>query len=660
MPRDMSRFETRKRAWAAFVRDGDERALLGLPPALARSWRRARACGVNPALAYLPLAHGRPPPAGAYLRAELLAAAEHFFQTFTSVRDETRVLLLLADAEGTIIKRAGPRVLLRVADRFNVVPGANAAERLIGTNACAEALFTGQLSRVDLYEHYCEAFFEWADIAAPIVEPLSGKVLGSLDLVLWKKPINGQLHLLIKAAASSVECRLREHTQRDHIRLLESLQRQHRDPVAPAMLLDEHGIIRAALPECARWIGSAEPPGLGEPVGAIPGLQLLDDDVLHHAWRQKSTHAVPIPLADGERLVVLSRIGSAGPDSDGRILARFMRKSASPKAPRRAPVDTSFREVIGRDPEFRQLLDYAVKAAATNLPVFITGETGTGKELMARGIHQASRHAAGPFVAVNCGAISPDLVTTELFGHVPGAFTGAARTGRAGKFVQADGGTLFLDEITESSVAFQVALLRVLQEGEVIPVGSNTPVKINVRVIAACNRPVEEALRLQLLRQDLYYRLSGISLHLPPLRARCADIPLLAAHFLAGLEPAREITPAALAALQAYAFRGNVRELQWILQRAALLAAGDVIQLADLPVHVRGGTQDGTASPHDSRDLSLHEMERRTLRAALIAHGGNARQAANALGIPRSTLYRKIARLELTELLGESRSGRRC
>jgi transcriptional regulator of acetoin/glycerol metabolism len=659
----MSRFETSRRAirygaWAAFVRDGDERALSRLSPALAQSWRRARASGVDPALHWLPLAHLSPPPTGDYLRAELLIAAEHFFQTFASTADEARVLLLLADANGTIIRRAGPRALLRLADRINLVPGAVAAERFIGTNACAEALFTGQISRVDLYEHYCEAFFEWADIAAPVIQPFSGTVLGSLDLVLWKKPLNGQLHLLAKAAASSVECHLRERAQRDHVCLLENLQRQSRAPDAAAFLLDDHGIVRAALPECARWIGGTQSLELGEPVTSIAELRHLDDDILCHARQQKSIQPVPIALADSESLVLLSRAEpGTGP---GCILAQFIRKTALPNSRRVTPNSTSFCDIIGHDPGLRQLLEYAGKAAATSVPVFIAGETGTGKELVARGIHQASRRATGPFVAINCGAISPDLVAAELFGHVPGAFTGAARAGRVGKFVQADGGTLFLDEITESSSAFQVALLRVLQEGEVIPVGSNTPVKVDVRVIAASNRPIDEAtLQPQILRQDLYFRLSSILLQLPPLRERNADIPLLAAHILANLNPAREITPAALAALQTYTFPGNVRELQSILQRAALLAADIVIQITDLPAHLLKGAPSTAVVPHDARDLSLREMESQTLRSALIAHGGNARQAANALGIPRSTLYRKIVRLELTALLGGPRSGRR-
>lgn len=659
----MSRFETSRRAtlygaWAAFVRDGDERALTSLPPALAQSWRRARACGVNAALHWLPLAHTKPQPTSDYLRAELLAAADPFFQTFASSRDETRILLLLADAEGTIIKRAGPRVLLRLADRINLVPGAVAAERFIGTNACAEALFTGQLSGVDLYEHYCEAFFEWADIAAPIIQPLSGKVLGSLDLVLWKKPLNGQLHLLARAAARSIESHLREHAQLEYVCLLESLQRQSRDPDTAAILLDDHGIIRAALPDCGRWVGGAQSLGLGKPVTSVPELQHLDDDILRHARHQKSMRSVPIPLADGERQVLLSR-AEPGASPNGRILVQFIRKSVSPDSGCRTLVNASFSAIIGRDPGLRQLLDFAGKAAATNVPVFIAGETGTGKELVARGIHQASRHASGPFVAINCGAIAPDLVAAELFGHVPGAFTGAAPAGRVGKFVQADGGTLFLDEITESSPAFQVALLRVLQEGEVIPVGSNTPVKIDVRVIAACNRRIDEALQSQPLRQDLYYRLSSILLQLPPLRARSADIPLLAAHVLASLEPAREITPAALDALQTYAFPGNVRELQSILQRAALLAADNIIQMTDLPAHVLSGAQGMAEAPQDTRELSLREMERRTVREALITHGGNARQAAKALGIPRSTLYRRIARLDLADLLGGFGGGRR-
>jgi transcriptional regulator of acetoin/glycerol metabolism len=657
----MSRFETSRRAarqnaWAAFVRDGDERALKDLPPALAQSWCRARACGVDPALHSLPVARARPPRSGDFLRRELLNATENFFQSAVGASDKPRLMLILADADGTVIKRSGSRALLRVADRFNIVPGAVASEQFIGTNACAEALYTRQISRVDLYEHYCEAFFEFADIAAPILDPSSGAVLGSLDVVQWKKPLNEQLHLLIKTAVGSFESHLREHAQWDYICLLENLQRQSCGYGAAALLLDDGGVIRAASAECAHWIGGGQSLFRGQAVTSVPELQHLDEETLSEVLRQKSSHPAPIPVTDGEREVLLTRVDSAGASLGGRILVQFRRSDASRGPARRAGAIRPFGEFVGRDPGLLRLLEYAAKVAGTDAPVFITGETGTGKELLARGIHLVSGRSAGPFVAINCGAIGADLAAAELFGYVAGAFTGATRAGREGKFVLADGGTLFLDEITESSPAFQVALLRALQEGEVIPVGSDSPVKVDVRVIAACNRRVDEALQAQQLRHDLYYRLCSLTLDLPPLRDRESDIPLLATHILAGLAPACEITTEALDTLQRYLFPGNVRELQSIMQRAVLVASNNVIQRSDLSVHVLGDSLCAPDTAYGAAELSLHEMECQTIRAALLAHGGNAREAAKALGIPRSTLYRKIARFDLKDLLCELRS----
>lgn len=656
----MSRFETSRRAtrqnaWVAFVRDGDEQVLKDLPPALAQSWCRARACGVDPALHSLPLLRARPQQTGNFLRRELLNATENFFQSVVSSSDEPRLLLILADADGTVIKRSGSRALLRVADRFNIVPGAVAAEQFIGTNACAEALYTRQISRVDLYEHYCEAFFEFADIAAPILDPSSGAVLGSLDLVQWKKPLNDQLHLLIRTAVGSFESHLREHAQWDYICLLENLQRHSCGYGVAALLLDDDGIIRAASPECAHWIGGGRSLFRGQAVTSVPELQHLDDETLSKVLRQKSLRPVPIPLTDGERGVLLTRVESTDSSLGGRILVRFIRNDASRDPARRAGAILPFGDFVGRDPGLLRLLEYAAKVAGTNAPVFITGETGTGKELLARGIHLASGRSAGPFVAINCGAIGADLVAAELFGYVAGAFTGATRAGREGKFVLADGGTLFLDEITESSPAFQVALLRVLQEGEVIPVGSDSPVKVDVRVIAACNRRVDEALKAQQLRHDLYYRLCSLTLDLPSLRERRSDIPLLATHILAGLEPVCEITAEALDTLRKYLFPGNVRELQSIMQRAVLVASNNVIQRSDLSAHMLGDSLCAADAVYDAAELSLQEMECQTIRAALLAHGGNAQKAAKTLGIPRSTLYRKIERLGLKELLGEFR-----
>jgi DNA-binding NtrC family response regulator len=296
-------------------------------------------------------------------------------------------------------------------------------------------------------------------------------------------------------------------------------------------------------------------------------------------------------------------------------------------------------------------------ACASDAPVLVTGETGTGKELVARAIHRHGGRAARPFVAVNCGALPEGLLESELFGHVRGAFTGAVADKR-GLFEEARGGTIFLDEIGEMSPALQVRLLRAIELGEVRPVGSPRATTVDVRVIAATHRDLERAAREGTFRQDLYYRLHVFSVRVPPLRERREDVPLLAAHFLAGFASrgrgAASLTPAAVAALAAHDWPGNVRELENTLERLAVEARGGTIDVADLPPAFRE-RKPSLEEPLFAGLPSLEELEKRYLRHVLSAVKGNRSRAAEALGIDRRTLYRMAERFGID--LGEDDKG---
>jgi two-component system nitrogen regulation response regulator NtrX len=316
----------------------------------------------------------------------------------------------------------------------------------------------------------------------------------------------------------------------------------------------------------------------------------------------------------------------------------------------RARVDREF-TMVGESRVMLQLREQIAMAAPTNGRVLVYGENGTGKELVARAVHALSRRRGGPFVEVNCAAIPEELIESELFGHVRGAFTGAV-SDRRGKFEAADGGTLFLDEIADMSLKTQAKVLRALQEQVVDRVGGVTSVKVDVRVIAATNKDLPAEIRAGRFREDLYFRLNVIPIFVPPLRDREEDIPRLAAHFMAQLSReygrrAKVLEPPAIDALRRYHWPGNVRELRNVLERLMIMVPGDAIGSRHLSLPV--GTGDGEARiyPDDGEPpLPLQEarerFEREYILRVLAAQHGNMSRTADMLGVERSNLYRKM------------------
>ncbi len=338
------------------------------------------------------------------------------------------------------------------------------------------------------------------------------------------------------------------------------------------------------------------------------------------------------------------------------LVEQAVRKAAAARA-RRAEVEQEqdsffFEGIRGVSPAMQGVFEVVRRVAPTNISVLIEGPSGTGKELLARAIHNNSRRSDKPFKPVNCAGLSETLLESELFGHVKGAFTGA-NTDRKGLFEVADKGTLFLDEIGDMPMNMQAKLLRVIEDGVVVPVGSNKPVVVDVRIISATNHNLTKLIERGEFREDLYFRIRGVNVRLPPLRERPEDIPILAEHFLkeaveeTGLKVAG-ITSAALSILTGYEWPGNVRQLKNVIRTMVVMCDSDRIDVRDIPPEISQRRQlPGPSTPTNLAGVSLNELEKKAIVDTLARTEGNREKAAKILGIGERTLYRKIKEYNL-------------
>ncbi len=355
-----------------------------------------------------------------------------------------------------------------------------------------------------------------------------------------------------------------------------------------------------------------------------------------------ATHYVQKPFSNEELVAILRRSLDIG---------RVERENVQLKSEIRKTKNRELLKPTGGSPEFRKALDLAESVARSDSTILIRGESGSGKEVFARYIHELSERADRHFLSLNCAALPEGLLESELFGHVKGSFTGAVRD-KEGLFVAASGGSFFLDEVGEMAPSTQVKLLRVLQQREVIPVGATKPIQVDVRLIAATNRDLERDIEQGRFRSDLYYRLNVISVELPPLRARADDIPLLSELFLkregerTGEKP-KKLADEVVKILREYQWPGNVRELENVIERAVVLTGGQLIKEDALPPRLREQPAQPLVREAPPANPTLEVIERAYIEHVLRAEGGNKSRAAEVLGIDPSTLYRKIKRYEL-------------
>ncbi|PWG62630.1 sigma-54-dependent Fis family transcriptional regulator [Spiribacter halobius] len=424
------------------------------------------------------------------------------------------------------------------------------------------------------------------------------------------------------------------------------------------VIVDRDGIIRLLNQAYGRFLGVDPAAVTGRPV-----TEVIENTRMHIVARSGRAEVAQIQLIQGRHMIasrypILDRgrpDGAIGivmyrnTDDLWQMNAQVRRLVAELDYYREAMAESGAGAgtMIGESAAIEDLRARLRKVAAGDATVLIRGESGTGKELCARALHAQSNRASGPFIAVNCAALPEELLEAELFGYEPGAFTGARRGGKPGRFQLADGGTLFLDEIGDMPPSMQVKLLRVLQSREVEPVGGTRSVPVDVRILAATHRPLERLVSRGQFREDLFYRINVVPLDVPPLRERPEDIPLLVEHVLARL--ARRMgrrVPAmdedAMALLRGAEWPGNVRELENAVEAAFYLSEGDHIGVEDLPGGLRRSAR--PAAPQGTLRQVLDRAEREAIEAALRATGGNRMQAARQLAVSKSTFYEKLAR----------------
>jgi transcriptional regulator of acetoin/glycerol metabolism len=642
------------RAWERFLRDGE---LEGVRPEIARSWTRVRDLyRVDPALRRAPLDAG-----GEVLRRrgedETFELARPVLAQLSARLGETGHALALLDAEGRVLSIGGdPHVVARLAE-LNLTPGASWREEVAGTNGAGTALAERRPVEVFASEHFVEAWHPWASAAAPIVAP-GGELVGLVQITGPWDTREPQGVVAAVAIAAAVEERLRARAElRDE--LVRHALRAARSSGDGVVAVDARGRVLAANDAARRRLafeGGELPRATRERiVAALHGAEATREEELTVEWAG---------AGDERRRVVCSVVAHERRPIGALLLAAAPAGARAPRgaARQRLAARYGFEAILGGSARLRTALDLAEVAARNDLPVVLHGESGTGKELFAHGIHAGGARADEPFVALNCGAIPAALVEAELFGYEPGTFTGAQREGKAGRFEEADGGTLFLDEISELPPQAQTALLRVLQESEVVRLGGSAPRHVDVRVVAATNRRLYDQVEGGRFRQDLYFRLNVLHVDIPPLRDRSEDVPLLARAFLreaeermgrAGLELSEE----SKALLLAHPWPGNVRELRNVIMRAAAVASSARIGPADLrlgPVRP-GATPARPAAPPPAVERPPEPLaaegegpEREELVAALDASGWNIARTAASLGVSRMTLYRRLRKFGIT------------
>ncbi|MEM6285662.1 MAG: sigma-54 dependent transcriptional regulator [Bacteroidota bacterium] len=374
-----------------------------------------------------------------------------------------------------------------------------------------------------------------------------------------------------------------------------------------------------------------------------------DLDLAVRAMKHGAADFITKPWSNDRLIAAVEAAARLRRSREAQAAAAKSPASGSATAPPEAapPSDAAFEGILGQSPAMQALFDTIRKVAPTDANVLVLGENGTGKELVAQAIHNASRRAGGPFVPVDLGAVPPSLFEAELFGHAKGAFTGAAAD-REGRFEAASGGTLFLDEIGNTEPTEQAKLLAALQRREVVRVGESQPRPIDVRLVSATNAALHERVGDGSFRQDLLFRINTVELRLPPLRERGADLDLLADHFVARYaeaygRPVQGFTEAARGRMRAYGWPGNIRELQHTVERAVILTDGTEVGEGDLQFSATAPNEE----PVMGGTLDLEEIERAAVRRALSKHGGNITHAAEELGLTRKSLYRRIEKYGL-------------
>jgi len=628
---------------------------------VARSWERCAAIGIDPQLPGSKTIIGETEFERRLQRNRLLLnAAADVLAEAEQLLVGSGSMLILTDADGVILRAVGDPQTIEAGHEINLVVGADWSEAKAGTNGIGTTLASHSPVLIHGPEHFCSSTKSWTCVGSPVRNPLDGEVLGLVDMSGGKSTYQQHNLAFAVMVARRIESVLKVQFEIERRELLEYSSNFGRGSYSDGIIVvDRSGKILSANDQAPRLLAlrATGPVSLEESFHS-------DKPLLRRGADGKSfdlASAAAFGIRSGDVLPV----HHGGELIGAVVIAAAVRQKEASSLKR----SKAFDPIVTNCAIMLDTIQRVNRLAAYHAPVLIEGETGVGKELFARAIHDASPCANGPFVPFNCGAISRDLIATELFGYVKGAFTGAATTGNIGRFERANNGTLCLDEIGELPLDLQPFLLRVLEEGTVYRVGDATPRPVKVRLIAMTNRDLAEEVEKGRFRRDLLYRLNVSTLRVPPLRKRNGDVVLLAQHFLDVLARKhslglRRFTPDVLDLFKNYPWPGNIRELRNAVESALLLCDTPVIGRGWLPDAILdyravptglATTTPSPASPSWSpveasgrssmelpRDSDLRTMDKEHIASVLDRFEWNISLSASALGIARSTLYRRM------------------
>ncbi|MGE5397934.1 MAG: sigma-54-dependent Fis family transcriptional regulator [Chitinophagales bacterium] len=628
---------------------------------IAEAWQRCHAHGVNPheGRSYDVLSSDDLMSA-LDRHTEFIDVARPFMDKLHEFVAGSGFIVLLTDERGYVLSVTGDIEIMENAGELNISPGACWSEEEIGNNGVGTALVLKKPVQVSGAEHYCQKHHPWTCSGAPIFDD-NNDMIGILEM---SGPVEkAHLHTLgmVVAAAEAIREQLNiRKTNRELTLLNNRLQNIYNTVTEGIMIINHEGRVTQVNPAIEKILQRS-----GKDLEGVSIVDLFERTTAIQELLSTGKGFSDIEIVMDTDGVVVHCLASGQPVRDdlghidggvifinplNRIKNLVNRLSG-------AQASLKFEDIIGDSHELKRAVRLASLAASSESNVLLEGESGTGKEIFAQAIHNASSRRDNPFIAVNCGAIPRELLGSELFGYVEGAFTGAKKGGRPGKFELAHGGTIFLDEIGEMPLGKQVSLLRVLQERTVTRIGGDKVIPVDVRVICASNRNLQDEVRKGNFRRDLYYRLNVIDIVLPPLRNRREDIALLFQHFLQYVGGKSGLTvpgvdPDVIYYLEQYPWPGNVRELQNVAERLINITGGNKIEVEHLPTEILNPSPDYVdidsewgSSLEDERSRRkqyLAKKEREELIALLGTHGGNVSLVAKTLGVSRNTVYRKM------------------
>ncbi len=630
--------------------------LSGLPPPVLDSWHRCRQSEIDPRGGI-----GDPIPEDSVAerreqhRQLIEGAGPQMRAMYSTVRGSGFVVNLI-DTDGYILEMVGDPEIIDNAQALNFEVGANWSEREVGTNAISLALDNREPVQVAGAEHYCFSHHTWTCSAAPVFD-VTGTARAVLNMSAPAHFRHPHTLGMVISGTTAISAQLKILSQAEHVARARDRLSAIVESISEGMMcVDRQGRITRINSWLAHQLGVGRDTLVGTSIASLG----IDEATLEELLSRESLRNRELSLSNGRGGGIFYVSGEHLEESgavEPEVVLTFQGTQKTKRLVHQVMGNRArytFSDLITQDPTLLEAVELSRTVAHVDSSVVLQGESGTGKEILAHAIHNDGPRRSEAFVAINCAAIPRELMESELFGHDPGAFSGALKSGNPGKFELADGGTLFLDEIGEMPVDMQNKLLRVLQEKVLHRIGGKHAIPVDVRIITATNRKLTELVDAGDFRHDLFYRLNVFNISIPPLRERADDVPLLVEHFRQAFNRRhgrglRGFQEAAMLRLQCHQWPGNVRELQNVVERTVMTASGQYAGPDDLPAYLQAEAvsevQAGSCpEPEEACPHAMVDVEREAIMQALGSHNGNITRAAEDLRIGRNTLYRKLRR----------------